>query len=330
MSKNSSHCTVIIPNWNGGARLRRVLEDLGKQTERAARVLVVDNGSADESGDAAEDAGAEVVRLGENRGFAKAVNAGLERAADAPLVAILNNDVELPPDWLAQMTAGLGRYSDASFASGKIFSAQQRDRLDGTFDLVSRGLTAWRAGHGRPDGVEWNRERYIAAASLTAAVFRRDVFTRVGVLDERFGSYLEDVDLALRCALEGLTGVYLPRAVCYHAGSATLGAWSAETVRLMARNQVLLAAKFGANRHTALAQRLWGLLATRHGRMAAWRKGRSEGRALVASGEVGLVRPNAAVMLEVTLAEQERELRRLQEAGGAPMDWYWRLYFRLP
>ncbi len=326
---SSSNCTVVIPNWNGGARLRRVLEDLGKQTERAARVLVVDNGSTDESGDAAEDAGAEVVRFSENLGFAKAVNAGLERAS-TPLVAILNNDLELTPDWLAQMTAGLGRYADASFAAGKIFSAQQRDRLDGTFDLISRGLAAWRAGHDRADGAEWNRERYIAAASLTAAVFRRDVFTRVGMLDERFGSYLEDVDLALRCALEGLTGVYLPRAVCYHAGSATLGAWSAETVRLMARNQVLLAAKFGSNRHTALAQRLWGLLAARHGRLGAWRKGRGQGRTMVAAGEVGLVAPNAAVMLESTLAEQERELRRLQEAGGAPMDRFWRVYFGLP
>lgn len=328
MSSNSS-CTVVIPNWNGGARLRRVLEDLGKQTERAARVLVIDNGSTDESGDAAEDAGAEVVRLAENAGFAIAVNAGIERAS-TPLVAILNNDLELAPEWLAQMTAGLSRYGDASFAAGKIFSAQQRDQLDGTFDLISRGLAAWRAGHGRADGPEWSRERYIAAASLTAAVFRREVFRRVGLLDEHFGSYLEDVDLALRCALEGLTGVYLPRAVCYHAGSATLGAWSAEMVRLMARNQVLLAAKFGPNRHTALAQRLWGLLAARHGRMAAWRKGRREGRALVAAGEVGMVTANAAVMLEATLAQQERELWRLQEAGSAPMDWYWRLYFGLP
>ena len=113
--------TVVIPNWNGGARLNRVLRDLGAQVVRPRRVIVVDNGSTDESPNAAEEAGAEVIRFGSNRGFAPAVNEGVRRA-ETPLVAILNNDLELDPNWLRHMEDGLARYKDASFASGKIFS----------------------------------------------------------------------------------------------------------------------------------------------------------------------------------------------------------------
>ncbi len=314
--------TVVIPNWNGGARLRRVLRDLGAQTLKPARVIVVDNGSTDDSGGAAEDAGAEVVRFASNRGFAPAVNEGIRRA-ETPLVAILNNDLELAPDWLARMSDGLGRYKEASFATGKIFSAAVRDRLDGTFDLVSEGLIAWRAGHDRPDAPVWNRERYIASTSLTAALFKREVFGAVGLLDEGFESYLEDVDLSIRCSIQGLLGVYLPRAVSYHVGGATLGSWSPKMVELIARNHGYLVAKYGGSRKTLVAQLLWGLLTLRHGTFFAWLRGyrtSSEGGPVILKGE-------EQSRLRAALSRQERELAELQRASGE--DTYWKLYFLL-
>ena len=317
--------TVVIPNWNGGARLTRVLKDLGAQTLRPERVMVIDNGSSDESGAAAEDAGAEVIRLGSNRGFAPAVNEGLRRTS-TPLVAILNNDLELAPDWLSQMADGLSRFKDASFATGKIFSVQHRDRLDGTFDLVSLGLAAWRAGHGRIDGSIWNRERYIAATSLTAAVFRRPVFDSVGLLDERFESYLEDVDLSIRCAINGVNGVYLPRAISHHVGSATLGVWSSEMVRLIARNHGVLVGKYGGSKKSLVAQLLLGLLALRHGAFLAWLRGHRQ------ADSPGLTEPmhltgEQRTQLRAVLGQQEKELRELQQATG--FDTYWKLYFLL-
>jgi GT2 family glycosyltransferase len=314
--------TVVIPNWNGGARLTRVLKDLGAQTQRPKRVIVVDNGSTDESDGAAEDAGAEVIRLGTNRGFAPAVNEGIRRA-ETPLVAILNNDLELVPDWLEQMADGLSRYKEARFATGKIFSAQRRDRLDGTFDLISLGLSAWRAGHGCPDGPLWNRERYIASTSLTAAVFQRGVFDTVGLLDEQFESYLEDVDLSIRCSIHGFVGVYLPRAVSFHVGSATLGAWSPRMVELIARNHGALVTKYGGSRKTLVAQLLWGLLSLRHGAFFAWFQGyrQSAGAEPVKLGE------NERAQLRAALGRQELELGALQKATLS--DTYWKLYFLL-
>ncbi len=315
--------TVVIPNWNGGARLMRVLRDLGAQTMRPSRVIVVDNGSTDESSDAAEAAGAEVIRFGSNRGFAPAVNEGLRRAR-TPLVAILNNDIELPANWLGQMEDGLRRYKDASFATGKIFSAGQRDRLDGTFDLVCRGLAAWRAGYGRPDGAAWNRERYIASTSLTAAVFKRSVFESVGFLDERFESYLEDIDLSIRCAIGGIVGVYLPRAVSFHAGSATLGPWSPRMVGLIARNHGVLATKYGTSRKTLVARLLWGGLALRHGAFFAWLRGFRQSNGVA---EPVVLTEDEQARLRAALGRQEKELGELQRATGS--DTYWKLYFLL-
>src|SRR5205814_4327635 len=102
----------------------------------------------------------------------------------------------------------------------------------------------------------------------TAALFRAERFRRVGLFDPEFGSYLEDVDFGLRCAMEGLGGVYVPAAVATHQGSASLGAWSPEMVRLVARNQVLLAVKHGLLRRywwpVLVGQSLWGLVALRH------------------------------------------------------------------
>ncbi len=91
--------SVVIPNWNGSARLQKLLGDLEGQSQFIERVLVVDNGSADDSVAVAKRAGAEVIELGVNTGFSHAVNRGIERA-DAEWIAVLNNDVSLEPDWL--------------------------------------------------------------------------------------------------------------------------------------------------------------------------------------------------------------------------------------
>ena len=118
-------------------------------------------------------------------------------------------------------------------------------------------------------------------APATAALFRMELFARVGMLDTAFESYLEDVDFGLRCGLAGLAGVYVPGAVAYHWGSASLGAWSARVVRLIARNQVYLVQKHYPLRRywwpILVGQLLWGLVALRHGTGWAFLRGKLDG-----------------------------------------------------
>lgn len=319
--------TMIIPNWNRADLLAGVLVDLKKQSHPIERVMVVDNGSTDDSVAVAGRGGAEVIALGTNAGFAAAVNRGI-RSADTEWIGILNNDVSLPENWLSRLMERLVSGS-AWFGAGKLVDAAERQRIDGCFDAICRGGCAWRCGHGRADSPVWNQERQIRFPPFTAAVFRAELFDRVGLLDERFESYLEDVDFGLRCAAAGLSGLYVPEAVAEHRGSATLGPWHPDTARRISRNQLLLVAKHYPNKWVLrygwpvfIAQTLWGLTALRHGCFVAYLTGKLEGllrfRSLRSIGAPGL----AAI-----LQQSENEIRELQRLTG--FDLYWRLYFAL-
>jgi len=323
--------TVVVPNWNRVDLLVHLLESLARQTHPIEEIVVADNGSTDGSPEAAERAGARVVRLGSNLGFSRAVNSGI-RVNRSPWVAVVNNDVEPAPDWLAQLAEAL-QHEDVWYATGKLLNAKSREFIDGTFDTICRGACAWRAGQGRPDATLWGEKRRIRLAPFTAALFRAELFNRVGLLDERFESYLEDVEFGLRSARRGYGGLYVPEAVAYHAGSATLGAWHPETVRRMARNQILLVAKHFPSgwplRYgwpVVVAQGLWGLVAARHGATVPYLRGKLEGLRRFSSVRAESREAEAGDVSRI-LEESENELRALQHTTG--FDLYWRLYFGL-
>lgn len=327
--------TAIIPNWNRRELLVGLLERLPEQTRRFAETIVVDNASQDGSPEAAARHGARVIRLETNRGFAAAVNRGIE-ASRTGYVAVINNDVELEPDWLERLAHVLDADPSRWFATGKILLSGDRGTLDGAYDLISRGGCAWRAGHGRKDSPAWSGSRPIRAAPLTAALLRTALFDRVGLLDEGFESYLEDVDFGLRCACAGYEGMFVAEARAYHRGSATLGRWHPDTVRRIARNQLLLVAKHYPDGWLArfgwpvlAGQALWCALAFRHGAGWAGVRGKIEGlrRFRTVRRENAELRLRAAVPAAAVIEASETEIRRLQEAGGP--DWYWRMYFGL-
>jgi GT2 family glycosyltransferase len=329
---------IIIPTWNRAAFLADTLENLGRQTYPIDRIIVVDNGSTDDSGKVATQAGAQVISLARNEGFAAAVNRGIREAAlcadRAEYVGILNNDVTLTVDWLARLMAKL-ETTGAWFATGKLLDAQARDRIDGSFDALCRGGCSWRCGHGRLDSPLWNEPRTIQLAPFTAAVLRAAAFERVGLLDERFESYLEDVDFGLRCAEAGLNGLYVPEAVAYHRGSGTLGRWHPDTVRKIARNQVLLVAKHYPPNWVLrygwpvfIAQSLWGFVALRHGALLSYIAGKVDGLRLFR----GCRRKDCAGFpaignFSAFLDQSEKQIHDIQQLTG--FDLYWRLYFAL-
>ncbi|MDP9052850.1 MAG: glycosyltransferase family 2 protein [Acidobacteriota bacterium] len=311
--------TALIPVHNRGELLDRLLDTIGRQTFSFAEVVVIDNLSTDGAAALARARGCRVIEMGENAGFARAVNRGW-RAAATEWVAILNSDVELDPRWLERLHDAIG---NAACATGLILDAADRSSVDGTYDLVSRAACAWRAGKGERAGIE-RSPAPIAIVPGTACIFRRDVLEQLGGFDERYGSYLEDVDLGLRCLRLGLSGLYVPEAVAYHHGSATLGRWHPNVVRLISRNQLLLISRhydralFRSCFWPILAgQLLWGIVAWRHGAARAWLQGKREAlRGFRLEGT-----PSAP--LRNFLMASEREIRH--RARGP----YWRWYFRL-
>jgi hypothetical protein len=334
--------TAVIPHWNRRELLDTLLRSIGGQTRPFHEVIVADNGSTDDSVQLAEQHGARVIQLGRNLGFAAAVNRGIE-AARSEWIAILNNDVTLDAAWLATLTEAADR-EGADFATGKILRAGHAslsdqavfsDRpqvIDGAFDELSRGACACRCGAGKPDSPMWNQPRRIRIAPMTAALFRRSLFTEIGPLDERFVSYMEDTDFGLRCALAGRGGIYVPSALAHHRGSATLGAWSYDTVRNISRNQLLLGAKHfrGQPRWPLVAgQLLWGLLAIRHARGGAYLAGKISGwrAAGMVHWPIAEAQDTDRERLGAIVEASEREIFEIQQQTG--FDTYWRAYFWL-
>jgi GT2 family glycosyltransferase len=322
--------TVVIPNWNGAGQLGKALASLRAQTLPPAQIVVVDNGSTDDSRSVAKEMGAAVLALGRNHGFCHAVNLGV-RAADTEWVVVLNNDVVLEQSWLEALSANIGR-ERPWFVAGRLLRQDDPQRLDGSFDLLSRAACAWRAGHGRTDTPAWQNPEAIAFPSFTAGLFQRTLFNHVGLLDERFGSYLEDVEFGLRCARAGFQGRYVPDAVALHQGGATLGAWSPAMVRLLARNQVYLLAlhfpegwfeRFGGR--VILGQCLWGLLAARRGVLGSWLRGKLEGIRRYGELRAG-AQPWPVSQFDEFMAASEARILELQRRDG--FDWYWKNYFR--
>src|SRR5437868_6109135 len=98
---------AVVPHWNHSDLLSALLESLAAQQRPFDEVIVVDNGSTDDSAQVAQRFRARFIELDRNFGFAHAVNRGVQ-AAEADWIAILNNDVTLDPAWLAHLIDASG------------------------------------------------------------------------------------------------------------------------------------------------------------------------------------------------------------------------------
>ncbi|MGB9777649.1 MAG: glycosyltransferase family 2 protein [Anaerolineae bacterium] len=216
--------TVIIPNWNGAVHLPTCLDSLRRQTFRDLEIIVVDNGSTDDSLAllARDYPEVEVLALGENRGFAGACNAGI-RAARGEFVVLLNNDTEADPRWLEEVVAAFRRHPEAGIVASKMRLFDRRDVLHTAGDYYRVDGRPGNRGVWETDRGQYDQEEYVFSACGGSAAYRRTMLDEIGLLDEDFFYSCEDVDLAWRAQLAGWRCVYAPRAVVYHKLSATGG-----------------------------------------------------------------------------------------------------------
>lgn len=214
--------SVVIPSWNGRELLSVVLPSLSAQTLTPLEVIVVDNGSSDGSVEWLRSEWAEVVVLvlAENVGFAAGVNRGIERAR-GDYVALVNNDVELHPDCLRELVAALERDPGAASAASKMLGYVDRGIIDAAGDTLRWSGIALQRGRGEIDRGQYNSPERVFSACGGAALYRRAAFGEVGLFDEAFFAYLEDVDWGFRAQLAGFGCAYVPEAVAYHMGSAS-------------------------------------------------------------------------------------------------------------
>lgn len=237
--------SVIVVNWNGRQHLAVCLDSLRRQTLAGIEIVLVDNGSSDDSlalvreryGDAVR-----VVALGENRGYAGGLNAGIAAARGRYLLP-LNSDTEVAPECGARLVAAADAHPTSGLFAPKILEFERRDRLDNVGhwlypDGLSRGRGRLELDRGQYDG-----EEEIVLPSGCAVLLRRAMLADVGLFDEDLFAYCDDTDLGLRARLAGWRCRAVPSAVVYHKYSAASAAYSPLKAFLVERNRAWVAVK---------------------------------------------------------------------------------------
>lgn len=214
--------TVVIPNWNGRYLLEICLKSLEKQSFSDFDVMIVDNGSTDESVKFIRKNFPKigVLELNRNFGFARAVNEGIKNSYGRYLV-LLNNDTEADKDYIRYLVEAADRHEEAGFVAAKMLQFDNRNIIDSAGDAVDVVGHSYNIGLGQEDGPEFNKAGEIFLATAGGSLFKREVFEQAGYFDEDYHTYMEDIDLCLRAQFQGFKGWYEPKAVLYHIRKAT-------------------------------------------------------------------------------------------------------------
>jgi len=246
----SARVTAVVVHWQDLADTRGCVESLVGEPE-VGEVLVVDNASREPVGDTLRALGVRTLVSDHNRGFAGGANLGLRDALGrgADTVLLLNNDVCLHPGATAAALAMLASDPRIGVVSGKVLAREDPSRLYLAWGRVTYGqsLVVVR-GAGAPDGPAFARARDVEWVPGCALWLRAEALRTVGLLDETFFAYVEEVDWCTRARAAGWRVVYCPAAVVTHAGRGFTGGRAAVRIRkyFAARNAILYARKHAA------------------------------------------------------------------------------------
>ena len=248
LNYHGNHITVVVVNWNRRDLLRACLRSLAAQTDAEFDVVVIDNGSTDGSAEMVE---AEyqsrpefrlfLIRNTENRGFCAANNQGIA-AARGEFIALLNNDAEAQPGWLAALITAFDR-PEIGMAASKILVWEDPARIDKAGHLIYPDGQNRGRGAGEPDRGQYDREEEVLWPDGCAAMYRRSMLDQIGGFDEDFFAYADDAELGLRGRIAGWRCRYVPDAVVRHHRGSTLGLLSVRRLALIERNRILLVVK---------------------------------------------------------------------------------------
>jgi GT2 family glycosyltransferase len=232
--------SIVIPNWNGKKFLQGCLDSLLDQTYQNLEIVLVDNGSKDGSVEFIEERYPKIklIKFEVNTGFSVAVNRGITDSK-GELVALLNNDTISDPRWMEELVKAMAEHPEIGSAGCKMLGYEDKTLLDGAGDGYRRGGLPGRIGHREKDIGQFDAPRYILGACGGAAIYRRAMLDDIGLLDEDYFAYLEDVDLGLRAQSAGYKCFYVPTAIVYHLGCGTTGSgYSPLVVKLSSQNNI--------------------------------------------------------------------------------------------
>ena len=233
--------SVITPNYNGENYLKTFFDSLNSDSDYIGEVIIVDNGSTDGSKEYIKDNSFNfpvyLIENSKNRGFAPAVNQGIE-SAHYEYIFSLNNDTEVEKGSIKQLIDLISSSDDIFSVQAKMLQYKNRDLIDDVGDEYN--LFAWTKKTGENHSAsEFSEVCEIFSSCAGAAMYRKSLLEEIGLFDDSFFAYMEDVDLALRSRIYGYRNLLCPQAIVYHIGSGTSKSrYNEFKVRLSARNNL--------------------------------------------------------------------------------------------
>ena len=229
--------SVVIVNYNGRNFLPDCLGALMKQTYSPFEVILVDNASRDGSVEFIRERFPLVkVSVQEsNLGFAGGSNAGI-REAHGEFILTLNNDTRVSPDFIEELVLPMERDPRVGMCGSKMVFPD--GRINSTGICISRSGAAWDRGGGEPDRGQYDAAEEVFGPCAGAALYRRTMLDEIGLFDEDFFLFMEDVDLAFRARLSGWKCMYVATAGVVHIHGGTTGFKSDISVYYGNRNLV--------------------------------------------------------------------------------------------
>ncbi len=251
--RNSARVAIIVLNWNGWKDTLECLASLQKLDYPSYEVVVVDNGSTDESVARIREAYPDVtlLEMGDNLGFAVGNNYGiryaLERGAD--FVWVLNNDTVVDPGALDALVAEALSDRRVGLVGSKIYYFDQPDTVWFAGGAISMPTArTWHVGIDRIDVGQWDAARDVDYVNGCSMLVSRELMEDVGLLDRRFFLYFEETDWSIRARQKGWRVRYQPKAAIWHKESSSTKLDSPTMVFHFAKSSILFAKKHASTR----------------------------------------------------------------------------------
>jgi GT2 family glycosyltransferase len=241
MKNRNNQVSIVIPNYNGIKFIEDCLKSLEKQTYQDFEIIVIDNASTDGSNLLIKQQFSyiQLIELDQNYGFCKAVNNGI-KISDTKYVILLNNDTVVHECFVEELVKVMEKSDQIFSCSAKMLQLYEKELIDDAGDYYC--ALGWAFARGKNKAAtKYNQDSEVFAACAGAAIYRRDIFERIGYFDETHFAYLEDIDIGYRARIYGYKNMYAAKAIVYHAGSGVSGSKHNEfKVRLASKNSVYL------------------------------------------------------------------------------------------
>ena len=228
--------SIIILNYNAGELLLNCVDSLKKSTYTNLEILIIDNISSDNSQKKCKEKFPDIklIQNNENLGYCGGNNVGINEAK-GKFIVILNPDTIIEPNCIDELILAYNKFGNALYQP-KILSLNEKDIIQSTGNM----LHVFGFGFARDKGNKvTNKEESIEKigyASGTCLFTSREVFDKIGLLDEFLFLYHDDLDLGWRAAQIGINSYYVPKSKIFHVESYSLK-WSSKKFYWLERNR---------------------------------------------------------------------------------------------